>query len=51
MNMLPMQPGNIPDAAADIALADDVGYAPDTPIETGIQRFIDWYHELFIKMS
>ncbi len=48
MNMLPMQPGDVPDTEADVtALAEDVGYAPDTPIETGIRRFIDWYRDFY----
>ncbi len=46
MNMLPMQLGDVPDTSADVtALSDDVGYAPDTPIETGIRRFINWYRD------
>ena len=46
MNMLPMQLGDVPDTSADVtALSDDVGYTPDTPIETGIHRFIDWYDD------
>ena len=44
MNMLPLQPGDVPDTWADIAdLQRDVGYAPATPVEVGIRRFVDWY--------
>ncbi|HZD52970.1 MAG TPA: NAD-dependent epimerase [Woeseiaceae bacterium] len=43
-NLLPMQPGDVPDTWADTAdLARDAGYAPSTPIEVGVRRFVDWY--------
>ena len=43
-NFLPMQPGDVPATYADVDdLARDVGFAPKTPIETGIARFVDWY--------
>jgi UDP-glucuronate 4-epimerase len=46
--LLPMQPGDVADTAADVtALEEDVDYAPDTPIETGIRRFIDWYRDFY----
>lgn len=42
--LLPLQPGDVPDTCADVAeLARDTGYAPSTPVETGIGRFVDWY--------
>jgi UDP-glucuronate 4-epimerase len=44
LRMLPLQPGDVPDTFADVdSLIEDVGYRPDTPIETGVQRFVDWY--------
>ena len=40
----PMQPGDVPATYADIsAIAADLGYAPTTPIETGIPTWVDWY--------
>ena len=43
-NMLPMQPGDVPETYADIdELARDVGFRPATPIEEGIARFVEWY--------
>jgi len=46
--LLPMQPGDVPDTWADIsALEADVGYAPSTPIETGVKRFVEWYREYY----
>jgi UDP-glucuronate 4-epimerase len=47
-NLLPMQPGDVPDTWADTeALATDVGYQPATPIEQGVRNFIDWYLEFY----
>ena len=41
---LPMQPGDVPATWADASeLVCDTGFQPDTPIETGVQRFVDWY--------
>ena len=43
-NFLPMQDGDVPATYADVEdLVQDVGYAPKTPIETGIARFVEWY--------
>ncbi|MFT3761964.1 MAG: NAD-dependent epimerase [Pseudoxanthomonas sp.] len=48
MNLLPMQPGDVPDTEADVAaLQRDTGYSPETPIETGIRRFVDWYRSFY----
>jgi UDP-glucuronate 4-epimerase len=48
MNMLPMQPGDVPDTFADIdELIRDVGYKPTTPVEVGIRKFVDWYLEYY----
>jgi len=42
--LLPLQPGDVPDTYADVeALACDVGYKPNTSIEQGIKRFVEWY--------
>lgn len=47
-NLLPMQPGDVPATFADIdALEAAVGFRPSTPIETGVQRFIDWYRQYY----
>jgi UDP-glucuronate 4-epimerase len=47
-NLLPMQPGDVPATYADIqALESAVGFRPATSIETGVQRFIDWYREYY----
>ena len=42
--LLPMQPGDVPQTYADAAdLERAVGFRPKTPIEEGIQRFVDWF--------
>ncbi len=47
-NLLPLQPGDVPDTYADVSdLVRDVGYKPDTPIETGVARFVDWYRDYY----
>ena len=47
-NLLPMQPGDVPETAANIdGLGDDVGYRPTTPVEVGVRRFVDWYCEYY----
>lgn len=46
--MLPMQPGDVPATYADVdALVQDVGFKPATPIEVGIERFVQWYREFY----
>jgi UDP-glucuronate 4-epimerase len=41
---LPMQPGDVPATAAEIEdLARDFGFRPQTPLEEGLARFVDWY--------
>jgi UDP-glucuronate 4-epimerase len=43
-NFVPLQPGDVPDTWADVeALARDVGYRPNTQIEEGVARFVEWY--------
>jgi len=46
--LLPMQPGDVPDTWADVsALRRDVGYAPNTSIENGVARFVEWYRSYY----
>jgi UDP-glucuronate 4-epimerase len=47
-NLLPLQPGDVPDTYADVeALVADVGYKPNTSIEQGIERFVNWYRDYY----
>ena len=48
LDLQPMQPGDVPATHADISELDAaVGFRPDTPIETGIARFVDWYRDFY----
>lgn len=43
---LPMQPGDVYQTYADISeLKKDFGYAPNTRLEDGLEKFVDWYKE------
>jgi UDP-glucuronate 4-epimerase len=43
-DLLPMQPGDVQATCADVdALQKAVGFAPNTPVADGIDRFIDWF--------
>ncbi|MDL2124623.1 MAG: NAD-dependent epimerase [Deltaproteobacteria bacterium] len=45
---LELQPGDVPATYADIDdLIKDVGFKPETTIETGIKQFILWYNEYY----
>ena len=47
-NFQPMQPGDVVATAADTsALEAWVGFKPSTPIETGVERFAQWYRSYF----
>jgi len=44
LNFLPMQPGDVLETYADTDdLRRDVGFAPSTPLEDGLRRFVEWY--------
>ena len=46
--MLPMQAGEVLSSTADLSdLVRDVGFAPTTSIEIGIQRFVAWYRDYY----
>ena len=48
MELLPMQPGDVKATQADTTeLRNAVGYAPSTPIEEGVARFVEWYLEYY----
>jgi UDP-glucuronate 4-epimerase len=48
LNLLPLQPGDVPDTYADVEdLVRDVGYRPQTRIEDGIARFVEWYRQYY----
>jgi len=48
MNMLPLQPGDVPDTYANVEdLVADVDYKPNTSVEDGIANFVNWYKSYY----
>lgn len=46
MEMLPMQPGDVPTTFADIDKAKTkLGYQPTTDLKTGLEQFAKWYRQ------
>ena len=46
--MLPLQPGDVPDTYADVSeLTQAVNYRPLLPGEVGVKRFVDWYRAYY----
>lgn len=47
-NFMDLQPGDVPATYADVDdLIEDVGFKPDTSIEEGIGRFVEWYKKYY----
>ncbi len=45
---LPLQPGDVPSTESDCRpLCEEAGYAPTTPVEVGIKRFVEWYRSYY----
>lgn len=45
-NYLPLQAGDVPSTYADVNdLMEDVNYKPNTSVQEGIRRFVEWYQE------
>ena len=48
MEMLPLQPGDVPDTYADVSdLVKQFNYKPTTSVEQGIANFVTWYRNYF----
>jgi UDP-glucuronate 4-epimerase len=48
LEMQPMQPGDVKATYADTqALREAVGFAPSTPLATGLQRFAAWFRQYY----
>jgi UDP-glucuronate 4-epimerase len=46
--LLPLQPGDVPVTYADVSdLVRDVGYKPNTTVQEGVHKFIDWYKSYY----
>ena len=47
-NFMPLQAGDVPATFADVSdLVNDLGYKPETPVQDGINKFVDWYMDFF----
>ena len=45
---LPLQPGDVPKTYANVDdLINDVGFKPDTSIDEGIKKFVEWYRNFY----
>jgi UDP-glucuronate 4-epimerase len=48
MEFMDLQPGDVVATYADVDdLIEDVGFKPETPIETGVENFIEWYKDFY----
>jgi len=48
-NMLPIQPGDVAMTWANVdALVEDFNYTPDTSINNGVKKFVEWYKEFYL---
>ena len=46
--LLPLQPGDVPDTFADVSeLSSWVGYRPATSVKEGVANFVAWYKDYF----
>jgi len=47
-NFLPMQAGDVPATWANVEdLVEDLGYKPETKVQEGIKRFVEWYRAYY----
>ena len=47
-DMLPLQAGDVPATYANVEdLVEDLDYKPATPVQVGIDRFVEWYRGFF----
>ena len=47
-NFMPMQAGDVSATYADVqTLIDNLGYKPNTSLETGVGNFVNWYREFY----
>ena len=45
---MPLQPGDVPAAHSDVSdLTKNTGYKPFTPVNIGVQKFVDWYRKYY----
>ena len=50
-NLLPLQPGDVPDTYADSSKqVQTLGYQPSTSVRGGVKRFVEWYQENYSEL-
>jgi UDP-glucuronate 4-epimerase len=48
MELLPIQPGDVPSTMADVSeLQQAVGFRPSTSVRDGIAAFVKWYKDYY----
>ena len=48
MNLLPLQPGDVPDTYSNIDnLKINFNYKPSTSILQGVNKFVQWYKDYY----
>jgi UDP-glucuronate 4-epimerase len=48
--MLPLQPGDVPDTYADVEdLVRDLGYKPQMQLSEGMKNFVDWFKGYYME--
>ncbi|MBE0627401.1 MAG: NAD-dependent epimerase [Burkholderiales bacterium] len=48
LDLLPLQAGDVPQTVADVSrLQAAVGFKPGTPVEAGIENFVEWYRSYY----
>jgi UDP-glucuronate 4-epimerase len=49
LRLAPLQPGDVLTTHADVEdLARDTGFRPQTPIDVGVERFVEWYRSYYL---
>ncbi|EAK0826898.1 NAD-dependent epimerase [Campylobacter fetus] len=47
-NLMPLQAGDVPSTYADVSdLVEDFGYKPNTSVNDGVARFVQWYMDYY----
>ena len=52
LEFLPLQPGDVAQTHADVSeLMDNFDYRPDTSLENGISKFVQWYLDYYQEVT
>ena len=42
-----MQPGDVPNTWADTTKLNNLGYKSTTPVEEGVEKFVQWFNTYY----